>query len=460
MLIFDPRMISTFKRSALLLAAAGVLFFQLIVPPSVGLASNGDFTKIIGIFNLRAPVEDENVYADIHYRIHPDFHFESGLYSSETALVAVAVALNRWFSETFDLRWIGAVHAALFLLAYYLLQPLIRSAVLACAIVFIFCDAMYASWLNSFYMDTATYLFLLLALVFFLRAAAWRRKIDAIGFVLCSVLMIVAKTQHAIFGVWIALLCACCGTRLWSRRFAVRSTVTVLVATLAVLMTAPRDYPAMGYFSVIFYQILPHSSDPAGDLKALGLDESYLKWSGTYAFSEGNQLGNAQFFKAFTSRTGYGRLGWFFLTHPRAAYLALDVSLAEGARQRPFLGNFDRAVGRPPFAESHAFSLWSDAKKWLFYQHGTRYLCWWAIVLASFCSLLVWRRAALSVEQLLGGLALVSVAVTALLVASLADAVDVPRHHFMDNALLDLLLIGCLALGVQTGNPKPSSVKC
>ncbi len=53
-------------RVVLLLAAAAVAS-QIFVPPVVGLADNGDFVKVIGYFDLGAPPEDSNRFADTTY---------------------------------------------------------------------------------------------------------------------------------------------------------------------------------------------------------------------------------------------------------------------------------------------------------------------------------------------------------------------------------------------------------
>ena len=428
------------------LAAAIILAFQLLVPPPIGLASNGDFGKMLGIFDLAAPAEDENRYADIHYTFDPTHHYETGVYSTETLLIPLAIALNSVVAKpgAFDLRWIGVVHGTLFLAALLLLQPVLaliskgRRIAVSLAILFVFCDVMYASILNSFYMDAAAFLFLLLMAVMYLRASLWRRKTDAIWFVVFAILMIASKTQHAVLGFWLAALTAWSGVRLHGRTFATVSTLAVLAATLACLRSISPEYPVRGVFSAIFYQVLPNTRDPTAALHDLGLDESYRRYIGKHAYSEGVDLEAPALHTDFSSKTSYRRLAWYFLTHPRDAYLALDVSLAQAGRQRPFLGNYDRNANFPPGAESHAFSFWSDIKASLFYEHGTRYLIAWVALAVAAC--LLSRNA--------GALMLAALALTAMLVAALADAVDVPRHHFLSNALFDMLAVTALNSGI------------
>ena len=154
-------------------------------------------------------------------------------------------------------------------------------------------------------------------------------------------------------------------------------------------------------------------------------------------------MGDPAFVQAFSERTGYSRLGWYFLTHPRDAYLALQTSLDLAGRQRPPMGNFDRSSGLPPYTERHAFAVWSDIKARWFDQHGGRYLAWCILIGVLFCTM---ATRLLPAACLPGAYALTGMAVTALLEASLADAAEVARHHMMASALMDLELV--LALGL------------
>src|SRR5579864_9277915 len=152
------------------LLSIGIVSFQIFIPPVIGLADNGDFAKVSGRFDLYLPQGQSNGFADTLYAIDPvGHHYVSEHISPEILLAGIAVDFNRIFSSTaFDLRWIGAVHAALYLLAFYLALPLlrglptIRRVSLIAVIIFILGDVMFVSSLNSFYMDTTAWLFICL----------------------------------------------------------------------------------------------------------------------------------------------------------------------------------------------------------------------------------------------------------------------------------------------------------
>ncbi|MCU1337439.1 MAG: hypothetical protein JWO19_3020 [Bryobacterales bacterium] len=448
---------------ALMLAVAAV-GFQCFLPPVVGLANNGDFPKIIGQFDVGNPFGDKDVvrFADIKYVVDQKYHWESRFYSSELLLFATAFALNTIFghSGVFDLRLMGAVHATLFLLAFYLLLPLVRPLrpvlrfVILFSILCLFTDVMYVSYFNSFYMDTAAFLFLLLAVVSFLRAVRWQRLTDRWLFVISTVLLITSKTQHYPLGIPIALLLAWKGGLLTSGRgsaFRMLSVAIVLAGTtFSYKGVTPSYYPAMGSYTVIFSELLPKSKNVASDLKELGLDDSYLRYVGTNAYSKDAGFRDPRFQDAFARKPFYAYIAWFFVKHPTRA-LDIAVSRLDAAgRQRPYVGNFDRLAGFPEITESRSFAVWSGLKARIFGRHGGRYLLYSLSLALLVTAFAVARRGNLPVGMPEAVSVLAAMTLIELLVASFADALDPERHYSLFSALTDLLLICAVCLAATT----------
>jgi hypothetical protein len=439
--------------------AFAIVSFQSFVPPVIGLADNGDFGKMIGRFALRAPAEYENAYATTKYTYDQSYWYLSGFWSSETLLLIPALWINGivFRDGAFDIRAAGAVHAALFLLALYLILPLVshlsklRRIFILLLLLVVFEDVMYVSMLNSFYMDVAAFLFLLLAIVFYWRARRWQHPIDAILCLFCSVLLITAKTQHVLLGmliaalfVWNAALMFPARPRLW----ATASAVTILACAVLSWKSTPPNYSATPNFNVIFYELLPHSQRVRQDLKELGLDASYERYSGTHTYSEGSPMKNPEFVRTFASRTSHARLAWFFVKHPARAWRAIRTGLNEAGRQLPYLGHYDKSAGLGVFAQSHTFEAWSRLKGKLFERHGTSYFWFFLALVVAVCAVAKFTQPPLFAE----GLALSGMAALELLVASLADVLDVPRHYFLFNTLTDVLFV-VLAISAVAGMP-------
>src|SRR5690242_11971919 len=80
-------------RMVVVAAAAIVLFCQLLAAPIVGLADNGDFSKLIGQYGLTSPAYWE--YIRVRYPLQPYLHYYPGFSSSEQVLIRIALLINR-----------------------------------------------------------------------------------------------------------------------------------------------------------------------------------------------------------------------------------------------------------------------------------------------------------------------------------------------------------------------------
>jgi hypothetical protein len=448
------------SRSAFLALACAILSYQIFVPPVVGLANSGDFGKVIGAFGLTGPVQDENAWASTRYEFNPQKHYWAEFYSSEHLIMAASVVANTALSKDgyYDLRSIGLIHGALFLLVLYLLWTLLDDAprilrLATCGTaLFVFTDVMYVSYLNSFYMDVAAWLFLSIGAMFYLRLLRGGAELNSLYFVVFCALAITSKAQHGIFGFWLGpLVLAACYPRWPKHRKWIMTAAASLMLLAAVWITksAPPSYASRGVFTMVFYRILPHSTNVDQTIGALGLDQSYRPYIGMHSFAEGSPMDDASFVERFRRRISYGSLAWFYLTHPRDAYTALRSSLNEAGTQRPNLGNFDVHTGYPRFHASRAFAFWSDLKRWAFNKRGSRYLFTFIGLSALVGILLAAQRRSLPTGSVVGGIVLVGMAFTAMFVASLADAVDVPRHHLLFYVLSDMLVVLMVHLSVR-----------
>jgi len=439
---------------ALLLAAAAVVF-QCFVPPNVGLADNGDFPKIAGQFDVGNPLFSKDVsrFADLKYVVDAKYHWDSQFYSSELLLFAAAFGLDSISGkpDTFDLRLMGAIHAAIFLLAFYRLLPLLKPLrpalriLLLGLILLFFTDVMYVSYFNSFFMDAGALLFLLLTVVSFLRALRWQKPLDRWLFVASSMLLVTSKTQHFLLGIPIAVLLIWKGGLLTpgrGRAFRTFSTIGVLAATaFSNRFGSPAHYPTMGGYTVIFFELLPKSKDVSSDLKDLGLDDSYKQYVGTNAYSHGAPVQDPQLREIFKPKVSYANIARFFMKHPSRALEATVSRMGNAGLQRPYAGNYDKRAGFAEYAQTHAFTVWSGLKARAFGRHGGRYLLYSLFVALAPALFAIVRRKRLPPGIPEAMAALAAMALIALLVASLADALDAERHYSLFSALTDLLLI-------------------
>lgn len=447
------------SRTVFVLAAAAILFYQLILPPVVGLADNGDFVKVIARFNLYARVHNTYQYIDTVYHFLPEKHWVSPFFSIEIPLVYPALWLNSLVSKTgdFDLRCIGVVHGALFLWALWLFAPLLGDArrwirwTIYALVILVFCDVMYVNTLNSFYMDEPALLFLLLTVVFFLRVLKWRRKFDAVALMLCPFLMVSAKGQHALLGIWIAALFVAASNALRPVRPVQwrAAGVCLIAASLLMLWKAqPADYTADAVYNVVFEEILPHSHNVSRTLADLGLEDADRSHMNMKAFLPGSGMDDPVFRARFIRTLSFGKLAVFYIRHPAVTYKTIRDGLSKAGAQHAF-GNFDTSTGYPPFTESQAFSVWSGIKRHFFNDRGPRFLFAF-LALATVLGILAFRqRYELPKGALAAVVCLIGGAFTEMGLATLCDSMDLTRHCLIFFVLFDMIALGCAYLALR-----------
>jgi len=446
---------------AALLLAIGIVSFQIFVPPPIGLADNGDFVKITGRFDLFMP-NQANGFADTNYIIDPQHHWTSDIISSEILFAGIAVGLNRIFSSTtFDLRWIGAVHGALYLLTFYLALPLLRRlpvlrrVLLMGTIILILGDVMFVSALNSFYMDTAAWIFICLGAVLYLRAWCWPTNANRIALLVCLALLLSAKTQHIMAGCILFLLILVTRRQLGFRRqWLTWTAATAALGIVVAVIGTPAGYASITHFNIIFFGLLPHSDNVHRDLEQLGLDDSYSRWVGTHTYSDGSPMMDLEFARTFKARTGFGRLGAYYARHPGQSWRLLIEGLNEAGRERPYLGNYDRRTGVREFQESNAFAAWSSLKRAIFYHNGRLYLGYVLGLLALLCTL-VWKQSRVQPPGVFAAaVAFAMLTIFEMIISSMGDVLDTLRHEFVFNGLSDLAVVFAVALIAQSREVK------
>lgn len=440
-------------------AAAVRLTLQLLVPPVVGLADNGDYDRVMGYAGFRhsTDVFDDRYFSFLRtrYAIAPVGWSRGGYLTSETALALAARSVSPafWRGGLFDIRILAAIHIALLLLALGALLHACRGlataaqCVAAALLVFFFTDVGYAAPFNSFYSQTASLLFLLLT-VAIAAAAIQRGRMEGgllFAYFLCAALFVGSKPQEAIQGPLLALFGArLAGDRLrgaW-RRPAVWLALAFCAFAVWYGHRTPYTLKEAAVYQVVFYEILPRSPAPAEDAAELGLDPDWLKYSGTTAFEKGSPLLDPEFRVRFLERVGYRKVLRLYLKHPRRFAERIDRASAKMWSLRPSYGNLEKSDEFPTRTLTDRYALWSRIRLNLFGPHA---LLWLALLFAGNAtfSLATYGQASEKGKRFREGLLLgVLMAITAFAVCILTNAPpDFSRVFYVAEALCDLLLI-------------------
>jgi len=444
--------------AAAVAVAAAILASQLLVPPVVGLADNGDYERVMGYagFQHSTDIDAERYFSFLRtqYAVVSPGWFRGGYHSSETLLaflaryIHLAVAPGRLF----DIRLLGGIHALLLLLA---LGGLLRACrdlapaaqiVAAVLLVFAFTDVGYVSLFNSFYSQTASLLFLLLTAA--AAATAVRRgRLDGgllVAYFGFAVLFVGSKPQErlqapilAAFGI---LLAGVGWAGAW-RKPAVWLAVALCGFSVVYARHTPYTLREATLYQVVFDELLGHSADPAADATALGLDPEWVRYAGTNPFAKDSPLLQSEFRMRFLHRVGYRKVLRFYLAHPRRLAARIERASTQAWSLRPTFGNFERSAAFPESRRASRFSSWSSLRAGLGAWPLTSVFLLLAGNLA--IALATWRRAGPRGRLFRAGL------LTGVLMATLAFAVcalahsppDPSRALFVFHALCDLLLI-------------------
>ncbi len=451
--------------AATALALGLLVGWQLLVPPVVGLANNGDFYRIapqVGAYYIN-PDGPETIdpnapgYVSRHYRTAEPRN-PQGYYSSGVTLMWLARGLNDLVRRDglFDIRFLGAVHlGALIAAVSILLGALVRhhaavrwtAAALACLML---SDVGYFSFFHSFYSESATLIFLVLwvASVFLLpgREAALGPPTPRDGFFLASgVLFLTAKPQNAVLAPLLVALW-------WSLRWPARGksdrrTVLALVAAgsglcaFALLYLAARPFQEVNRYNHVFEGILGQDPDAAEHLRAFGLGDEYAQLIGTHWWSplspaqEKLKWSTAGKLKTMDIVRYYGRNPERF-----AALFARGARAAFVFRPKG-LGNFEQSRGGPPGEMSSRLAHWTGIKQAVLPSTAL------GLIGAGFAMAVLWLLLtrtgdAETSKPARFGLCLWAMAATQLFAVLIGGGeVELVRHLFLFNALVDLSLI-------------------
>jgi hypothetical protein len=363
-----------------LIAALGA--WQLLLPPIVGVADQGDYARVmrpLGLAHVGTAYEDTVFHwVQPRYRVVPRDVSEMRP-SAGLLLAGVARGLHGVLSPDglFDLRLLGAVHLAFYLAAIWLLLRAARTLPTPARIVIgiggalALSDVAYVSYLNSFYAEPASLIFLLALLglgLGWLRGAAPSRA-GAWACAAAAVLLVSTKAQHHVLALPLALLPAALLASRAGRRMQptlVAVTVSLLVVGTALLATLPDWLRNPGRWNGVFYGLLLDSPSPAADLAALGLEPELARWVGVPGLEVNGRDERAPVMEV-GGRLTFRAIAAFYLRHP-ARLVAVASRCAEHAFEwrGALLGNYTRDSGRPARAHAPSLTGWSDLERRLF----------------------------------------------------------------------------------------------
>jgi hypothetical protein len=434
-----------------LLVAAGIVGYQMFVPPVVGLANQSDFKRVIGKFGY-GPEPPAVQYAFIVLKYIPDssYHLPDWeQFSSEDLFVRVALLVNKTVSKDgkLDIRVIGVVQALAFLAALtwllYVTRALPARPLLWVGILLVTTDVARVAFFNSFYAETASYVFCLLLLAESI--AICKHGVSTQGLLrwsIWAVLLVLAKPVNAPPGVFLGLFALRLAPRSWIAWF---GATAILAAAVFNVATAPKQMTDANTYNLVFLCVLPESKTPVADAVTPGFDPGTELLSGTGAWSPNTGYPALQNSGIIGGKVTLLTIIRFYLARPSRLWRHIRANLQVAMLLRPDLGNFAPSAGYPPMAKSKAFSLWSSFHEAVLLRMARPLFLLLPISLIAFFAWRLRTGAGPLYEEFFA--ILVLCCLTSFLTASFGDGWETIKHMFLFNALLDAWLLSIAAFG-------------
>jgi hypothetical protein len=363
-----------------------ILTFILMVKPIIGVADNGDFSRIMSSTGLGYSAENgEGRFFSFINRLYSinevSPKVQEFYISTEIILVKAAIFLNKLVTndKTFDIRFLSLIYLTLFIFSIYIIlkcsrqKPALVNWILALLIIVVFADIGYISYFNSLYGEAVSYTFLLLTVGIALYLLKQQNKSVWVlaGYFVSSFFLIGAKVQN----VPLAAILILFGLRLWQLRkdmvwksVIVMSSILLVISAAVIYQSTPERIKNCNKYQTVFYGILKDSPNPQKDLQELGLDPKFAVLAGTNFFMRNlpYDLKAPNMEKELYNKINRSKIFEFYLKHP-LRYMEKLEKTANNAfmiRQDGY-GNYEKSETIIPGQMSNSFSLWSSLKRWI-----------------------------------------------------------------------------------------------
>lgn len=362
--------------------ACGVIVgISLFVPPYIGVADDGSLSSVMQSAGLSYSAEDAGQQTGAYFVRLYSWHGGTAVVSTHGWLVNAACLIDWKLTgdSTFDIRFLSAIYAALYLPAVWIFarQALLRAkhasegAAIALAVTVVFSDISYLAYFNSLYPDPLVFILLLyLTSLFMIAQRSPRRRVARMALVgLVGATLIMIEKSEWVLGTILALYClfqlTVSGPDVSLRLMAVMTAAILLVTGFLSLSFAPTRFGIDSKLNSLTSGALLTSIDPAATLDALGIDRRFevLTDSSSYEAYPVTYADQIILYQDLYTQYDAGTLALYYLRHPGSLISLLDIG-TKGAfnLRRAECGNYEQSVGRPAYAKTPFFAIASTFK--------------------------------------------------------------------------------------------------
>lgn len=377
------------------IGAVIVFFVSLAVlywGENVGLSDNGDFRRVLLTNNIS--YEDET---DYHYLFKEDYHMdrldernvftamwsawktntEEEIYSSpHFLLIKLSKEMNVFADAVtgkplsyYNIKYLALLYVFMLSVAAWVIFTFFADAKVKLQIavflmfIFMFCDAGYLLYFNSFYGEPLQYTALLMLVAFGMLIYKRPSVPKMIGFCVSLYFFAGAKLANIPYSLLVALLAVLIVMMRRDMLFKIGvivCAVSTIFSIIGLYSSIPKWMERDTTYQAVFFGITKDSDDPARDLTELGVDGKYAVLAGTHAYMDGDEypidITTDEFRRDFYDRVSKLDITAFWLRHPVRFTRELSTAIENSAYIRPpVVGN----SGTVPMEFTSKWSGWS-----------------------------------------------------------------------------------------------------
>lgn len=371
----------------------------LFSKPFVGIADNGDFSRVIQPLGFASDTyprffyaakdfyittldNSQNLQTVIKNILLPPVENEHDYTTTHALFIKIAMIVNTFVQllmgreiANFDIRSLGFVYNVFYTIGLTLFMMKIdfskqKLRILHVLLILVmFCDIGYLVHFHSFFGEAAILvsIFLIAGMIAFLIQDHKERKIPLLFLFISCLLFIGAKVANAPVGILLSLFSLAflpIRKDKISKAIIVVGSVSILIFSIVSFTKTPEWMQKMNNYNTIFYGILKDSPSPKQDLIDMGIDVKYASLKDTSPFSHVADYRGEQITKEVYKKASHTDVLKFYLTQPKRFLNKLNLSAENSVPLKPsYLNNYEIDDYPDSLRFTNRFSLWENIRK-------------------------------------------------------------------------------------------------
>lgn len=372
-------------------------FCVLYMGENVGLSDNGDFRRVLLVNNLE--YKDDT---DYYYLFNQDYVMniegetfgemlastwktdeENDIYNSpHFVIIKISKTMNFLANcitgadlSSYNIAWLAGIYIFMLSMAAWCIftffqgrRKLLQLVVFA-IFIFMFCDAGYILYFNSFYGEPLQYVAVMLLIAIGLMIYRRPSLPKIICFYISLYFFAGSKLVNIPYAIIIGILSVCMIFLRRDKLFKIGIIVcaAVVIGFIINLYTDIPDWMQQDTtYQSVFFGLAKESDTPEEDLRELGVDEKYVSLVNTHAYMDEEEypidISSYTFQRDFYDKVSKTDILFFYIKHPARLFRKLCLAIESSAYIRPpNVGNSSTQI----MVMTNRYSLWSNIRIFL-----------------------------------------------------------------------------------------------